>query len=41
MKMHLFGNDVIFRHRMSVYPIIVNNRQLSDFLLLTFYWHCF
>jgi len=26
---------------MSWCPIIVNNRQLSDFLLITFYWHCF
>jgi len=25
-KMQLFGNDVIFPHRMSQCPIIVNNR---------------
>jgi len=26
MKMQLFGNDVIFRHRVSQCPIIVNNQ---------------
>jgi len=26
MKMHLFGNDVIFCHRVSQYQIIVNSR---------------
>jgi len=26
MKMQLFGNDVIFSHRVSQCPIIVNNR---------------
>jgi len=26
MKMQLFGNGVIFRHRVSQCPMIVNNR---------------
>jgi len=36
--MQLFGNDVIFAHRVSQCPMIVNKRL--DFSLLTFHWHC-
>jgi len=34
--MQLFRNDIIFPHCVSQCPIIVNNRQLSDFLLFIF-----
>jgi len=39
MKMQLFGNDVMFSSsRVSVSD---NCKQsITDFLLLTFYWHC-
>jgi len=30
-----------FRRRVSQCPIIINDQSLSDFLLLTFYWHRF
>ena len=44
MNMHCTSFSEItslFRHRVSQWSITINNRQLSDCLLLSFYWHCF